>query len=67
MGLIEDINKFGIDLSKLPYDCPARASERIRKSYWEKGVINAEDLDIVLGDISVGISVFEKGVREVLG
>ncbi len=67
MTLLEDIYKFGIDFSKLPYDCVARASERIRKSYWEKGIINTEDLDIVLGDSCVGVCVSEDGVRKVLG
>ncbi len=58
------------------YDCSARANERLGKFWWENhGRVTKDytcedysrDMDIVVGDISVGISVSEKGVREVLG
>lgn len=39
-----------VDLSKLPYDCPAKAAARMRRSYAERGCYDPQDVRIVLGD-----------------
>lgn len=55
-GLWEMFHEKGIDFDKLPHDCPAVAAERMRRDYCEKGTFNPEDVYIVLGDPSRGIS-----------
>ena len=76
IGLIEDVYEKGIDIEGLPYDCPARANERLGKFWWENhGKFTkdytvgdySKDMDIVVGDPCVGVSISEEGVREVFG
>lgn len=66
MGLIEDIDKIGIDYSNLPPDCPAMASERLRKFFWGNNSRftkdytqgdYARDLDIVIGNPCKGVII----------
>lgn len=66
MGLIEDLYKKGIDYSNLPPDCPAMASERLRKFFWDNNSRftkdytqgdYARDLDIVVGNPGKGITL----------
>jgi len=57
MTLIEDYYKKGIDYSELPEHCPAVADERMRRDYFETGMVSSRDMEIVLGDQSKGISI----------
>ena len=54
---IQDIFYKPIDYSTLPENCPAKAAERIRQAYYERKPIDPLDLRIVLGDISIGVSM----------
>ncbi len=46
-----------IDLENLPEDCPLAASIRMERDYQKTGTFNVRDMDIVLGDISRGVSI----------
>tara|TARA_Y100000034_G_scaffold86989_1_gene104278 strand:- start:246 stop:479 length:234 start_codon:yes stop_codon:yes gene_type:complete len=46
-----------IDYSALPYNCPARAAERMRNSFAETGGYNPLDKLIVLGDPTESVEV----------
>lgn len=72
MGLLEDFYKKGIDFNKLPNDCPARASQRLREFWYEaRGKFSekytpmdyARDMKIVFGDPVKGVSLSEGGLR----
>ena len=72
MGLLEELYKNGVDFSKLPPDCPARASQRLRRFWNEaRGEFSknytsgdySRDMFIVFGDPMKGVSLSEDGLR----
>lgn len=74
MSLAEKLGKN--DLSKLPFDCPAKASERLCRFFNEDGSNfsddytfrdYARDMKIVVGDPTIPVSYDPKILRGKLG
>ncbi|MFA5856294.1 MAG: hypothetical protein WC867_02985 [Candidatus Pacearchaeota archaeon] len=56
-----------LDISKLPYESPARALSRLHEQYSRTGSYDSRDLRIVLGDPVKGVSIPTQGnIEEML-
>jgi len=53
----EEMLRRNIDYFSMPYDCIARAAQRMREDYARTGSWDARDKRIVLGDVNRGVSM----------